>query len=289
MLSPPPLREPLSEAEVFGCLAQAEVGAMVLDAAGRVLAINPFLSGLLGRAPPLPSASILKPARMVPGPLSLQRQVRAARVGRPHRDTLSLCGADGVRLQFAFRWRGQVSGTELEADLLECHFIGLQTERQALEDGLAVGGRVLGRPEFEEAVCAALEHARGMGVPCSLLSIGVDRLDQVDRTAGARALRRFAESCVAVLREGDRVGLIDRRRFAILLPGSLAKNALRVAERLRVALNTGNLESANEPRFTVSIGVVTSRTGRSGYAALCSRANAKREDARQRGGNRING
>lgn len=285
----------LNTADVADGLAPPDGGALLLDDDGRVLALNPYMSGLLlapgdrnGGDPP-PGLRLVHP-----GPASLRRRLGAARAGQPYRHHLSLDGLDGVRLHFTFRWCGHWTGQGVQADLLACQLHGLRTARPSLPIGIAPRPRqrVLDRAAFEEAGRVALVQVRVTGMPCSLLSVSIDRLPPADAAAAAWAFRQFVEGCSALLRADDLVGLVDRHHFEVLLPGALARHALRVAERLRAAMavtGAGEAARARFPRLTLSIGIVTSRTGLSSYPALRSRADAKREDARQRGGNRING
>lgn len=294
MASPIPAIATVSEDELARCLDQTDTGALVLDTEGLIVAINPFLSGLLQHhAEELRGRPLASLGTVYPNPARLQQRLQKARAGLPYRQMLSLCSCDGVRLHFAFRWCGRVKNSAslhgLPADLLECQFEALQTPvlRDA-SDYRRRRQRVLDRRGFMTAVQQALEQARGEGVPCSMLSVSIDRLDPEDREAASQALRRVAETCAGLLRGNDRVGVLGFHGFGVLLPGTLSKGALQVAERLRAAIAL-QPTPVGAPCFTVSIGTVTSRTGRSAYQALRSRAEAKRDDARERGGNRVNG
>jgi diguanylate cyclase (GGDEF)-like protein len=147
--------------------------------------------------------------------------------------------------------------------------------------------------EIEKVADEEIERTRTRGQPLSLLSIRIDRaavvLD-VEDSAGAKALDRIIEACAEQLRATDVVAPIDETALVALLPSVTSSGARRAAERLRTAVAA--LETAVPRglprRITVSIGAVTTRTGRTSYGSLRSRADAKRDDASSRGGNRVN-
>jgi diguanylate cyclase (GGDEF)-like protein len=152
---------------------------------------------------------------------------------------------------------------------------------------------VLLNGELEKVADEEIERTRTRGQPLSLLSICIDRaasLQDVDDSPVAVALDRIIETCARQLRATDIVAPIDETALVALLPSVTSTGALRAAERLRTAVAALEPTALRDPprRITVSIGAVTTRTGRTSYGAMRSRADAKRDDARSRGGNRVN-
>ncbi|MGQ0528364.1 MAG: diguanylate cyclase [Panacagrimonas sp.] len=146
--------------------------------------------------------------------------------------------------------------------------------------------------DLEAAVRDELELTRTLKRPLSLLSIGVDRARGLTRSAwDARhpALIEFADACARQLRATDVMGRVDDELYIALLPGTHAVGAQCAAERLRTAVAALRLaaDSATTRRLTASIGIATTRTGVTSYQALRSRADARRDDARHLGGNRV--
>lgn len=146
--------------------------------------------------------------------------------------------------------------------------------------------------DLEGAVSAELELTRALKRPLSLLSIGVDRARGLTRGAsdGAHpALREFAEACAGQLRAADVIGRVDDELYIAILPGTHAVGAQCAAERLRTAIAALRLaaDTTTARRLTASIGIATTRTGATSYRSLRSRADAKRDDARHLGGNRV--
>jgi diguanylate cyclase (GGDEF)-like protein len=147
--------------------------------------------------------------------------------------------------------------------------------------------------EIEKVADEEIERTRTRGQPLSLLSIRIDRpasVMDVDASADVKALDRIIEACAAQLRTTDVVAPIDETALVALLPSVTSSGALRAAERLRTAVAALESVAPRGPRrrITISIGAVTTRTGRTSYGSLRSRADAKRDDASSRGGNRVN-
>jgi diguanylate cyclase (GGDEF)-like protein len=85
--------------------------------------------------------------------------------------------------------------------------------------------------------------------------------DTQGHEAGDRALRLFAETARAVVRDRDHVVRWGGEEFAFLLPGANAERATEVVERLRVALAEAQLVSGT-PVFTASFGIADSTMAR---------------------------
>ena len=130
-----------------------------------------------------------------------------------------------------------------------------------------------------------LLQTRRSGRPLSLLSIAVScsgRPVEPSRETKSPFLEIFTTTCRNLACSLAYLSA-DGGLQEILLPSVGARGALRMAERLRTACNTWEaVETARGPRCCkVSIGSVTTRTGRTTYAAMRSRADAKRDDAAQ--------
>jgi diguanylate cyclase (GGDEF)-like protein len=147
---------------------------------------------------------------------------------------------------------------------------------------------------FEERAERALACVRDEGRPLSILSIELDRAkdiptaDDIDRDAALRT-QDLPSVYFHILRPTDIVGRLSPGEYAVVLPRTDLKGALRVAERLRVssadqlfATSRGTMS-----RATVSIGIATTRTARTTTQKLWSRARTLRTQARVCGGNRV--
>jgi diguanylate cyclase (GGDEF)-like protein len=159
-------------------------------------------------------------------------------------------------------------------------------ESQAREDPVTA---LPNRRAFDEQLERALASARRGPSPLSLLVLDVDRFKDVNdlhgHPAGDAALRSVAESLRAATRDADAIARLGGDEFAVLMADCDAADALHVARAVRseVSLRT---TATGEP-MTVSVGVATTRDGRSTSAALLAASDAALYDAKLDGGDRV--
>lgn len=121
-------------------------------------------------------------------------------------------------------------------DISERKQLELEIERQARTDYLT---GIANRRHF--MACAELEFARAKRYsrPLSLLMIDVDHFKRVNDSeghlAGDEVLKEIASRCAPLMREHDLLGRFGGEEFAVLLPETALSEALRVAERIRLA------------------------------------------------------
>jgi diguanylate cyclase (GGDEF)-like protein len=117
--------------------------------------------------------------------------------------------------------------------------------------GLANRRRFERQLEREVARATRYEH------PFCLLLIDIDNFKEVNDThghdAGDEALRRFGNVVQAGTRGIDTGARLGGDEFSVILPETDLEHGLEVAERLRVAINTMEIESVG--RITASFGV----------------------------------
>lgn len=283
----------LSETAARRHLQKTGVGVLRLGPDARISGANSRLCGLLQYEPAQLQNRLLQD---LCAPASAARFSEAMfwlrERGHLRSSDLQLVRQDGGVMLFDFRLLGLLPDHHR---LIECSFRRIETPPAPTAATAAEPAhRQLPRQprHFEQLADRALEQVRQDGQPLSLLSILIDRVDKTTLPPDSSLwfpLPQFAEVCSSSLRSTDSIGKVSDMAFVILLPGALAKGALRAAERLRCRIAaTGMPSAAGKPRpVTVSIGVVTTRTGRTSYRALRSRADAKRDDARSSGGNRV--
>ena len=127
--------------------------------------------------------------------------------------------------------------------------------------------------------------------PLSLLVIDLDRFKAINdlygHAAGDEALRRFARTCLGLIRRGDVMARYGGEEFVVLMPGARLADAAGLAERLRVAL-AGLVVPAGDRLFgfTVSIGAAERMPGEP-MTALLRRADDALYRAKQDGRNRV--
>jgi diguanylate cyclase (GGDEF)-like protein len=122
--------------------------------------------------------------------------------------------------------------------------------------------------------------------PLSLVMLDVDHFKQYNDTFGHPAGDEILRAVAAVLREGvrqhDVVARFGGEEFAVLLPGTDAVPAARLADRLRSAIERG----AGVPRaVTASFGVATSAPETLGAAKLVDQADDALYRAKRSGRN----
>lgn len=128
---------------------------------------------------------------------------------------------------------------------------------------------VLHRDAFEQAFEAWLGHGLQRQQELALMLVDIDGFHPINdlhgHDSGDAALRHLGALLRDVLRETDTVGRVSADRFALLLPGLPATEALPVAERLRATV-AGRSAECGQP-FTVSVGVAGSRSFSEPWAA----------------------
>jgi diguanylate cyclase (GGDEF)-like protein/PAS domain S-box-containing protein len=153
--------------------------------------------------------------------------------------------------------------------------------------GLANRRHFLERAEIE------VERSRRYHRPLALLMFDIDHFKRVNdahgHAAGDTTLRQVARICEAALRLNDTCGRIGGEEFAILLPETDLDGAEPVAERLRAAVEAGELLSGNARiRVTISIGLAVLPPGRDMLMAeLMRRADVALYRAKRDGRNRV--
>lgn len=147
------------------------------------------------------------------------------------------------------------------------------------------------RPAIERALDAAVERAHASGQPLSLAFIDLDRFKQVNDTwghnVGDGVLRETCRRVRALLRKGDLLGRHGGDELLVLLPATGLDAALRIAERMRAAIDghpmaiDGHLVASS-----LSLGLAELRPGE-GAESLLHRADAALYASKDAGRNRV--
>ncbi|MGE5518114.1 MAG: GGDEF domain-containing protein [Bacteroidota bacterium] len=149
---------------------------------------------------------------------------------------------------------------------------------------------------FHRLASLELSHARRMNRSLALLALDLDHFkrinDQWGHAAGDMALKAFAATCRAALREPDILGRCGGEEFAVALPNTGLDGALVIAERLRRAVEALSLPQPDAPplTFTVSIGIAVADAGQNqpdDIAALLACADRALYASKEAGRNRV--
>lgn len=149
----------------------------------------------------------------------------------------------------------------------------------------------LRRHVLEDAVEREIARSRRHRRPLALLLLDLDHFktinDRYGHHAGDEALRRFTETAQASLRREDLLGRTGGEEFCILLPDTDQDGAVRLAERIRAAVENLAIEvDGQQLRLTVSIGV-TAMADHDSWTALTRAADVALYCAKSDGRNRV--
>jgi diguanylate cyclase (GGDEF)-like protein len=161
-------------------------------------------------------------------------------------------------------------------------------ERQALLDGLT---GLANRRSADQKLRAEVARARRFGDRVCLVLADLDDFKNVNDTfghpVGDEALRLFAATLAATVREMDLAARWGGEEFALVLPGTDAEGGARLAERAREALERCVLRvEGGEVLVTASFGVA-SLPPADDADALVAAADEALYEAKRTGKNRV--
>jgi diguanylate cyclase (GGDEF)-like protein len=241
-------------------LEQLDDGVIVLDAEGRIIDVNASAAAML--MPDGGTADILGVAidTLLPGQ-ALSRLISSPeRVLETEVDLTSYevratrLDAGGGSSATVLVFRDVTRRLAAEGELKRAK---QEMERLAYTDPLT---GLQNRRAFVSRLQEECDRVRRFDQQLSIVLLDLDRFKQVNDTwgheTGDTVLRHVAEELHGCSRTCDVAGRLGGEEFALLLPGSGADGALRVAERLREAVRRHRPAADAEP-VTVSIGVAT--------------------------------
>jgi diguanylate cyclase (GGDEF)-like protein len=137
-----------------------------------------------------------------------------------------------------------------------------------------------------------LKRARFARQPTALIMFDLDRFKSIDdrygHHTGDEVLTAFCRLATSQLRPNDLFGCIGGEEFACFLPDTGHHDAIRLAERIRSAVEISAHAFGQDPIYlTVSVGVATADKERSDLAALLDLADKALYRAKMLGRNRV--
>ncbi|MFD2367092.1 GGDEF domain-containing protein [Pseudoduganella sp. GCM10020061] len=199
---------------------------------------------------------------------------------------VDLGDTDGVRFLGAFM-EDQRPRRALEAkqrELLE------QLEHQALTDMLT---GLPNRRAFQNEARQAMARARRDGAPVTVGVADVDHFksinDRYGHAAGDQVLQELAEVIRKAARASDVVARTGGEEFSLLFPSATVAQAMRVAERIRAAVQAHEVETpgGNVLRVTLSAGLAQLPMDDSEFDATVAKADEALYRAKHGGRNRV--
>lgn len=154
----------------------------------------------------------------------------------------------------------------------------------------------LNRKAAELVLAHGLERARRDAAPLAFVLVDLDHFKRINdehgHAMGDEVLRCFVATVRARLRASDVVARYGGEEFALILPGSDAAGALRLAEDLRAAVAALRLApldgtAAAPLAFTMSAGVAVAQRGGVSTAQLYRAADRALYRAKHEGRNRV--
>jgi diguanylate cyclase (GGDEF)-like protein len=145
-------------------------------------------------------------------------------------------------------------------DISELKRLQRELEHQVRHDYLT---GLFNRRHFIELANKELTRLKRYGGELSLIMFDIDFFKRINDTYGHSigdvVLQKIAKISSETLREVDIIGRLGGEEFVVLLPHTDRQQAVEAAERLRLALEAGEvtLENGEELQFTASLGVLT--------------------------------
>ena len=145
---------------------------------------------------------------------------------------------------------------------------------------------------FKEMAGSQIRMCKRNDWHVSMVVMDIDRLGQINEKhgydAGNQVLKHFAQTLRESVRESDLEARFDDDRFALLLPNCEAKEAKKVIQRIQEKILSNPLEVGRQTikiPFTSGVSSFAGKVAK--YNLLLNRANEALENAKRKGGNRI--
>jgi diguanylate cyclase len=183
----------------------------------------------------------------------------------------------------------RLNASKQEIDQLQENLEVVRTE--SLTDPLT---QLANRKFFDTTIAQAIEDARAKNEPLSLLMTDIDHFknfnDSFGHLTGDQVLRLVAMSVKQNVKGQDTAARYGGEEFAVILPNTVLRSAITVADHIRRAVMTKELmkRSTGEHlgRVTISIGVATWRKNDS-VQSLIERTDTCLYAAKRHGRNRV--
>lgn len=183
----------------------------------------------------------------------------------------------------------RLNASKQEIDQLQENLEVVRTE--SLTDPLT---QLANRKYFDTTIEQAIEDARAKNEPLSLLMTDIDHFknfnDSFGHLTGDQVLRLVAMSVKQNVKGQDTAARYGGEEFAVVLPNTVLRSAITVADHVRRAVMTKELmkRSTGEHlgRVTISVGVATWRKSDT-VASLIERTDACLYAAKRHGRNRV--
>ena len=205
---------------------------------------------------------------------------------------ICLCRDDGRAFSEEETSRAEMLSNQAASHIMNLRLLD-ETRTQAATDGLT---GLPNRRTFVEKLDEMLHRAVRFGTPVSLLILDVDHFKSVNDSyghpVGDQVLRRLAVLLGHSVREAvDLAARYGGEEFAVLLENTAHDGALKLAERLRTALEEEtflHMEGSQATQFHVTMSIGVASYPEAGDAmVLVGKADQALYDAKESGRNRV--
>lgn len=150
----------------------------------------------------------------------------------------------------------------------------------------------LNRRSFNEGFKQTFESARKEGLELACIMVDIDHFKSVNdnfgHAVGDEVIKLLADILHENCRGSDLVGRYGGEEFCLVLPGAEIKNAIRIAEKIRLEIKNKSIEQFEQGlRVTVSLGVASIRNEPENELELNKFADEALYEAKENGRNRV--
>ena len=183
---------------------------------------------------------------------------------------------------------GLAAQTGVAVENVRLHLV---VKKQAITDELT---GLANRRQFYEVLGREFERAQRFATPLSLIMFDIDDFKRVNDThpmkhlAGDAALRSVADEITSITRDIDLDARHGGEEFAILLPQTDLTGGVRLAERLREAIESREIAFGDQPiMVTASFGVASTPQDSTSLIDLIAAAENRMYQSKRSGKNRV--
>ncbi len=180
---------------------------------------------------------------------------------------------------------------KVEERTKELNEANMKLQELSITDGLT---GVYNHRYFYEKLSEEIRRAERYGHPLSLIMADIDFFKQYNdaygHVEGDKGLEAIASFMKQSVRAGDMVARYGGEEFSVILPETGKKEAMAVAERIRLCVQAAHYASKNGEsggRLTVSLGVAAFPEDAEDQKGLIEKADAALYRAKEKGRNRV--
>ncbi|QKF82124.1 GGDEF domain-containing protein [Halarcobacter ebronensis] len=184
----------------------------------------------------------------------------------------------------------RVLESAVERRTKELNDINVKLEILATTDSLS---GVNNRRSFYESSGPMIRYSRRENKKLAVLMIDIDKFKMINdiygHATGDKVIKLMAQKTQGVLRKSDIFGRLGGEEFAVVLPNTSERGAMKAAENIRFEVENLEIKSPKNEivKFTVSVGVTMLHSDDPDLDTILHRADLALYDAKRAGRNRV--